>query len=134
MTDALKLLAVFAVGAALGWWLKGRGPAVRRWVVIAIAILIGVPLALLAIAIMISHETLAWIGGLSLTVIGAAAVPLGLGALYRWVCALSGDAAAGACPCSPRDAKPGNRSRQWPSARRGLPRWLRIRVDNATPR
>lgn len=53
----------------------------RRWVVIAIAILVGVPLALLAVAILISHETLAWIGGLSLMIIGAAAVPLGLGAL-----------------------------------------------------
>lgn len=81
MTDALKLLALFAVGAALGWWLKGRGPSVRRWVRIVMAVLIGVPLALLAIAIMIGHETLAWIGGLSLMAIGAAAVPLGLGAL-----------------------------------------------------
>lgn len=53
----------------------------RRWVLIAIAILVGVPLALLAVAILISHETLAWIGGLSLMIIGAAAVPLGLGAL-----------------------------------------------------
>ena len=81
MTDALKLLALVAVGVALGWWLKGRGPSVRRWVLIAIAILVGVPLALLAVAILISHETLAWIGGLSLMIIGAAAVPLGLGAL-----------------------------------------------------
>jgi hypothetical protein len=81
MTDALKLFALFAVGVAFGWWLNGRGPTARRWVVIVIAILIGVPLALLAVAIMISHETLAWIGGLSLMVIGAAAVPLVLGAL-----------------------------------------------------
>ena len=49
---------------------------------------------------------------------------------YRWVCVLFGDTAAGGCPCSPRDAKPGNRPRQWPNARRGLLRWLPIRVDN----
>lgn len=80
MTDALKLIALFAVGAALGWWFKGRAPA-RRWVRIVISILIGVPVALFVVAVALSNETLAWIAGLSLMIMGAAAVPLGLGVL-----------------------------------------------------
>lgn len=114
MSGALKLLALFAVGAALGWSLKGRGSSVRRWVLTAIAILVGVPLALLAVAILLSHETLAWIGGLSLMIIGAAAVPVGLGALLgralaprrhepiQATASMKSDTPASAIPAPPR--------------------------------
>jgi hypothetical protein len=101
MADALKLLALFAVGAALGWWLKGRASPARRWVVITIAILVGVPAALLGVAIVLSNETLAWIGGLSLMVIGAAAVPLGLGALLGRALAPRRPDSAASAPAAP---------------------------------
>lgn len=80
MTDALKLLALFGIGMALGWWLKGR-TSTRKRVFIATAVVFGAPVVLFIVANVVRSDSLAMIAGLSLMILVAAAVPLGLGFL-----------------------------------------------------
>lgn len=81
MDDSLVLVAVVAIGVALGWWLEGRAPSTRKRVFKAIGIVLGVPLVLIFLASVVRSDTLGWIGGLSLMILLAVAVPLGLGVL-----------------------------------------------------
>jgi hypothetical protein len=86
MIDALKLLGLFGIGAALGWWLKGRASA-RKRVFMATWILLGAPVVLFVVANVLRSDSLAMIAGLSLMVLVAAAVPLGLGFLVGTILA-----------------------------------------------
>ena len=81
MDDSFALVAVVAIGVALGWWLEGRAPSTRKRVFKATGIVLGVPLVLIFLASVVRSDTLGWIGGLSLMVLLAVAVPLGLGVL-----------------------------------------------------
>lgn len=82
MTGPLMLIALFAVGAALGWWLKKRTAATRKRVLqIALLLALGVPAAVWVFAALTDNETLGLLAGFSLMGITAVAVPLALGVL-----------------------------------------------------
>jgi hypothetical protein len=81
MDDTFALVAVVAIGVALGWWLEGRAPSTRKRIFKATGIVLGVPAVLIVVASVVRSDTLGWIGGLSLMILLAVAVPLGLGVL-----------------------------------------------------
>jgi hypothetical protein len=87
VTDALALVALFGVGVGLGWWLKGRAPITRKRLLIAVAILFGAPLVVFVVANLLSSAALAMIAGLSLMILAAAAVPIGVGFLVGTIAA-----------------------------------------------
>jgi MFS family permease len=79
MTDALTLLALFMLGAGLGWWLRGRTSGARKRVLIGIAAVFGAPVVVFVVANVVDSPSLAMIAGLSLMMLVAAAVPVALG-------------------------------------------------------
>jgi hypothetical protein len=81
MSDALPALALFGIGAALGWWFRGRAPSTQRRILQLTGIALCVPVAFFVVALGLQGDTLAFLAGLSLMVMLAAAAPLGLGAL-----------------------------------------------------
>jgi hypothetical protein len=87
VTDALALVALFGVGVGFGWWLKGRASMTRKRVSIGIAILFGAPIVVFVVANLMSSAALAMIAGLSLMILVAAAVPIGMGFLVGTIVA-----------------------------------------------
>jgi hypothetical protein len=81
MKDALPVLALLALGAAVGYWLKGRVPSTRKRLLQLTGIVLGAPVALFVIALGLQSDTLAFIAGLSLMAMLAVLAPVGLGAL-----------------------------------------------------
>jgi hypothetical protein len=81
MKDALPILAIFAIGAGVGYWLRGRAPATRKRLLQLLGVVVGAPVALFVIALGLQSDTLAFIAGLSLMGVLAVLAPLGLGAL-----------------------------------------------------
>ena len=81
MKDALPVLALFAIGAAVGYWLRGRAPSTRKRLLQLTGIVLGAPVALFVIALGLQSDTLAFIAGLSLMGMLAVLAPVGVGAL-----------------------------------------------------
>ncbi|HEY7639604.1 MAG TPA: hypothetical protein VH814_07760 [Steroidobacteraceae bacterium] len=104
MKDALTLLALFGGGVALGWWLRGRAPSIRKFVFRAVWVLFGAPVVLFVIANLVDSDSLAMIAGLSLMILVAAAVPFGLGALGGAIFAGRSRARNGESPVSVQPA------------------------------
>ena len=81
MDDTFAFIAALAIGVAFGWWLERPAPAARKLVFRIIGIVLGVPLILVFFASVVGSNTLGAIGGFSLMVLLALAVPLALGVL-----------------------------------------------------
>lgn len=81
MLDLLFPPVALVVGFALGWWLKPFPPHIRKRWRTALAIVFGAPVGLFVVAVAQDSETLAWVAGLSLMVLLAIALPVGLGFL-----------------------------------------------------
>ena len=81
MKDTLPVFALFAIGAAVGYWLRGRAPSTRKRLLQLTGIVLGAPVAVFVIALVLQSDTLAFLAGLSLMVMLAVLAPLGLGAL-----------------------------------------------------
>jgi hypothetical protein len=58
MDDTFALVAVVAIGVALGWWLEGRAPSTRKRVFKATGIVLGVPAVLIVVASVVRSDTL----------------------------------------------------------------------------
>jgi hypothetical protein len=104
MRDALAVLAIFALGATLGWWLRGLAPAMRKRVLQVTGIVLGAPVGLFVVALGLQSDTLAFTAGLSLMMMLAVLAPLGLGALL------------GAYLARPRYGSPGPPTKAQPAA------------------
>jgi hypothetical protein len=81
MGDTFAFIAALAIGVAFGCWLERRAPATRKLVFRIIGIVLGAPLILVLFASVVGSNTLGAIGGFSLMVLLALAVPLALGVL-----------------------------------------------------
>jgi hypothetical protein len=104
MKDALPLLALVAIGAALGWWLRGRTPSTRKRLLQITGIVLGAPVALFVVALGLQTDTLAFLAGLSLMMMLTVLAPLGLGALL------------GAYLARPRGGSPNSSTKAQPAA------------------
>jgi hypothetical protein len=81
MIDALAIVAVLGLGAALGWWLEGRAASTRKVAFRLSLILLAAPVVVFVIANVLSSDTLAMLAGLSMMALLAVAVPVGIGVL-----------------------------------------------------
>jgi cyclopropane fatty-acyl-phospholipid synthase-like methyltransferase len=81
MSGPLMLIALFAIGAALGWWLKGRTAQTRRLVFLGTLFLLGAPILVWAFAALIGSESLGLLAGFSLMGLIAVVLPVWLGSL-----------------------------------------------------
>ncbi|MEO7431366.1 MAG: hypothetical protein ABIR62_04970 [Dokdonella sp.] len=84
MTEVVASLALFFVGAGVGWWLRRRRSGVLHCVVAGAAVL-GAPLLLIVVSNVLGSDTLGWIGGLSLVVMVLIAPLLAVGAIGGWL-------------------------------------------------
>jgi hypothetical protein len=107
MKDALPILALLAMGAAVGYWLRGRAPSTRKRLLQLLGVVLGAPVALFVIALGAQSDTLAFLAGLSLMAILAVLAPLGLGALLGAYLARPRGGSPNSLTSAPPAASPG---------------------------